>query len=373
MKLTLGQLRVLVEQLLIEEEEDKNKSQDDDQVPDELPDVSQGPTAMVAFLNSPAGQDPRVRELLKSGRKDGNKNDESAKIAETSPTVGSLVPTQREIELTKSIAYPLARFESMKGYIGGGVHQVGPTPIVTSGNLIIDGHHRWSSLFSITGPKGQIKAFDISLPETDAASVLAIVQAAIATTLGTSPVPEAKAGSSNILGKGENEIYHLLEESAGESGEAGVILSDDYVLSCINDPEVSKYFGIGAKKQAKKDKNKNLNAERRFMNGLLLFEKDKDNESSIRDAKRMIMSKVAKNLSLMEQPAPGSPPRVDMPQLDQAGGGIKGVLKKLSSGDVNYKAPFSPNDKNKKQVADGYRRNGVIIVERWQRLAGLLK
>lgn len=303
-------------------------------------DISKGPSSAIAWLNGP-GADPRVRALLNTGRKDGAPDDEAASVSETSKTLGELQPTQIEIELTKSIAFPLAKFDALKKMISGGVQRVGPPGndmIVTSGNLIIDGHHRWSSLFSVGGPEAQIAAIDIGLPETDAASVLAIVQTAIASTLTSGdPVPKAKAGGMNILGKGKDELVRMITSAyKGGGGEAGAILTDEFVEQCIADKEVSSHFGLEGKKD-------------------------------VEAARAAIIDKVADNLSQMAAPAEGSPPRVDMPQLDKADGGVEGALNKLKSGKVNYKPPFN--------VVKGKEEKGTQkeSVDRWQRLAGILK
>lgn len=303
-------------------------------------DVSKGPSSAIAWLNGP-GADQRVRALLNTGRKDGVPEDESANISETSKTLGGLQPTQIEIELTKSIAFPLAKFEALKKMISGGVQRVGPPGndmIVTSGDLIVDGHHRWSSLFSVAGPEGQIAALDINLPETDASSVLAIVQTAIASTLTKGePVPKAKAGGMNILGKGKSELSKMITSAyEGGGGEVGAILTDDFVQKCIDDEQVSSHFGLEGKE-------------------------------SVEDARAAIIDKVADNLSMMNPPAAGSPPRVDMPQLDKAAGGVEGALNKLKTGKVNYKPPFTVVKKDNETATQ------KESVERWQKLAGLIK
>lgn len=315
--------------LVFEGEEKSDKGKEDVDL-----DIKKGPSSAVAYLNGP-GADKRVRALLDAGKDDGNPDDEAAKVSESSATIGDLIPTQIEIELTKSIAYPLSKFDSLKKMISGGVQKIGPAGndmIVKSGNLIVDGHHRWSSLFSVAGPSGEIAAIDVTLPEKDAASVLAIVQTAIATTLDGA-VPKAKAGGMNILGKGKDELKKLIESAAGKGGEAGEILSDEFVQKCIEDDQVSSHFDL---KDAKE----------------------------VKAAREKIIDKVAENLSQMKQPAEGSPPRVDMPQLDKAGGGVQGVMDKLASGDVNYKPPFA------KESAS---TDGAVLVERWQKLAGIIK
>jgi len=338
MKLTESQFRKFisreVRRVLREDQGDEEK------ISTKL-DISKGPTAALAFLNGP-GADPRVRALLNAGKKDGAPSDEAAKVTTGAATIGELVPTQVEIELTKSIAYPLSDFASMKKMISGGVQRIGAEGndmIVKSGNLIIDGHHRWSSLFSVAGPEGKIAAIDVGMPESDAASVLAATQVAIAATLTNGePVPKAKAGGMNILGKGKDELFKLIMSAAGKGGEGGEILSEDFVKQCMEDAAVAAHFKIDA-------------------------------SASPEDAKKKIIATVAANLSQMNQPAAGAPPRVDMPQLDKAKGGVKGVLSKIASGEVNYKAPFK--DKGTKTKQESVQRGN--LVERWQRIAGLVK
>lgn len=323
------------------EDEDKG----DADAPKKL-DVAKGPSSAIAYLNGP-GADARVRALLNSGRLDGEPEDESADIKETSKTLGDLQPTQIEIELTKSIAFPLSKFEFLKKMISGGIQRVGPKgndTIVTSGNLIIDGHHRWSSLFSVTGPEAQIAAIDVALPEKDAGSVLAIVQTAIASTLTKGePVPKAKAGGMNILGKGKDELVKLITSAAGKGGEAGEILSDEYVKQCMEDKQVNAHFGL-------------------------------EGATEVEAARTKIIDKVADNLSQMAAPAEGSPPRVDMPQLDQASGGVQGALANLQKGKVNYKPPFKTVEKKPvEKQAESSKRDGDVLLERWHKLAGLIK
>lgn len=353
-------LKSLLPQLF--EEEDKKGDSDV-----EL-DISKDPSAAVKYLNGP-GADKRVRALLAAGTEDGDIDDESAKYKEGSASIGNLVPTQVEIELTKSIGYPLSKFDSLKSMIAGGVQRIGPSGndmIVTSGNLIIDGHHRWSSLFSVAGPGGEIAAINVELKEKDAASVLAIVQTAIAATL-SGAVPKAKAGGMNILGKSEKEIAGLIRKAyESGQGEAGPILTDEFVESCLQDDGVIKHFdlekvkgsfGIGNVKDAKKKSDKTKTES-------LIREKAELNRKALVAAREIIINKVANNLSQMNQPAEGAPPRVDMPQLDKAGGGVMGALDKIASGEVNYKAPF-------KKESSSYE--GEVLLERWKKLAGIIK
>jgi len=301
-----------------------------------MPDPSQGPGKMKDFLNGP-GSDSRVREVIAAGREDGSIDDEAAAPQETSKRIGDLAPTQLDIDLTKSIAFPLSRFDSLKKMISGGTQRIGPPgndTIVINGGIIVDGHHRWSGLFSVAGPDGQIAAFDLGLPEKDAASTLAAAQAGIAATLdGGEPVPSAKVKpGTNILGKSQEDIANMIRSFVGKKSQAGEILSDEFAQMAIDDDAVASHFDI-------------------------------DRDSTAEDAKEAIIEKVASNLAAMSQPAEGSPDRTDMPQLDKAKGGVEAVVGALSQGEVNYKQPIAQESKES---------NSDLVLERWQKLAGLI-
>jgi hypothetical protein len=60
-----------------------------------------------------------------------------------------------------------------------------------------------------------------------------------------------------------------------------------------------------------------------------------------------------------------------MPQLDKAGGGVRGVVNALGKGKVNYNEPFAPEGTGKNESRR--RSNDQVILERWQKLAGLIK
>lgn len=303
-------------------------------------DVSKGPTETLKFLNSPEGRDPRVRAVLGAGLDDGSEKDESALLKATAVAVGGLVPTQIEIELMKSISWPLANIKQLKSMVAPGVHKIGPPgndKIFRSGKLIIDGHHRWSSLFSVTGPGGKIASINLAIPENDAKKVLASMQVAIAATFtGGEEVPNSKAGGNNILGKSKEEIAKMIAGAKGKKSEAGVVLSDEFVQACIGDPAVRKHFGL-------------------------------KEGGDISDATNRIISVVSENLSHMKQPAEGAPPRTDMPQIDKAKGGVEAVAKALSSGEVNYKAPFE------EETNESAESDDELVMERWLKLSGLLK
>lgn len=310
-------------------------------VADELEKAKSTPGDMKAFLNGPA-KDPKIRKLLSFGRGDGQPDDEKMSVSKTGIPVASLKPTQNEIEFGKSVGWPLANLKTMQKIVAGGTIAIGPSDndsIVASGDLIIDGHHRWSSIFAIN-PGASVSAYDITMPTDDAGEVLALTQLAIGATLqGGEPVPDARAGGFNILGAGKDQIYDEIINHVDKTIEsaAGPILGEEVVKQFISDGNISKYFGLKP-------------------------------DMSVEDAREKIAEKVSDNLSNLPGPAAGSPPRVDMPQLDKAEGGVQGVLSNIKQGSVNFEDPLLPG-----QQKESVNRRDNRIMERWQRLAGILK
>jgi hypothetical protein len=338
-KISAKQLRSLIlaetKKLTEEELDTKAEAMSDDEAAKAIEDniEGKGVVSVVDFLNSPAGQDEKVRSLLRKGTEDGDVGDEKVSVGSATPKVASMVPTQNEIDLMKSISFPLASISALDNAMGSTV-EIGD--IIASGEHIIDGHHRWSSVASVN-PDAGLKVIDLGLPG-DAAEKLAVAQVAIAAQpeVGTAPVPRATTGgaNNNILGKGASEIADMVKSAAGMSSKAGVILNDE-ILDHIKS-NYADNFGLSG-------------------------DESKD------EAIEKIADKVGKNLAGMK--AGEGPPRAYMPQFT---GGETGpslstdaVLGTLQGGGANYKTPV---------VSEGSQKTtDDLIVERWQKLAGLLK
>ena len=325
-----------------------------EQVLQKMPDPKEGPATMKAFLNGP-GADPKVRAFLSAGEIDGAKVDEKIPYKDTGKRVGDLQPTQSEIEFMNSVSYPLTAPGAITESRAGGVQKIGPPEnnrIITCGNIIIDGHHRWSSFMSTAGPDGQIAAYDLQITGKTAPELLAIAQVAIAASAPI-PVPDATAGELNILGKSKDDIKKMIIDSFGKPNEKGkTILSDAVVESIAIDDKLVK------------DANLDAGAVKKFLesNG-----KDKASKQKIGEG---IADFMAGNLAQMKQPAQGSPPRIEMPQLDKASGGVDTVLAMLDAGNVNFKPSFVDPNAVKKESVNSRDR---MIMERWNKLAGLIK
>ena len=331
--LILSEIRILAEQ----DKEDKGKDDastisDEEAVKaieDNIP--GKGVTDVVDFLNSPLGTDPKVREFIRKGSEDGDPSDEQITVGSGSPKVGNMVPTQNEIDLMKSISFPLSSIDALDNAMGSSV-AIGD--IIASGEHIIDGHHRWSSVASVN-PDASLKVIDLGLPGS-ADTKLAVAQVAIAAQpkVGTKPVPKATTAgaANNILGKSAGAIKEMILARVGESSEAGELLNDE-IVNHIKTKYANK-FGIG----------------------------EGDDMETVREK---IANTVGKNLAAMK--AGEGPERAYMPQFTGGDTGpsldARDVMGTLSRGDANYKEPIKQEAK---------RQYGVIL-ERWQKLAGLLQ
>ncbi|MBO66887.1 MAG: hypothetical protein CL398_01125 [Acidiferrobacteraceae bacterium] len=292
--------------------------------------------SVVDFLNSPAGQDPKVRKALASGAEDGAPGDEVITVNEDAkPSVGDMVPTQNEISLMKSIGFPLSTLKSVKDVETGDITGRGGK-IVSSGQLVIDGHHRWSSTWAVAGPDAKINAVDIGLPGSSPLNKLATAQVAIAATIdpNSGKLPSASAEnvddegnplpSDNILGKEAPEIAKMILDREGQAvPKADVLLGPEYLEKIKLVPEAQKYWGL------KPDMTPD-------------------------QVKGTIVSAVAGNLSQL--PPPQGPERDYMPQFD--GGdthdgqvSLGAVTQKMQSGDVNYKSKFE--ESKRPRVTEG--------------------
>ena len=120
------------------------------------------------------------------------------------PTVGDLEPTQNEIDIDKSLKFPLTNADSARICLKGGVIAVAGKRIVTGGGgkFIIDGHHRWSQVCALN-PEAKIAAIDLS-DIKNPIKALKATQLGIAADLGK--VPTAKVKGSNLLKIGKDAL-----------------------------------------------------------------------------------------------------------------------------------------------------------------------
>jgi len=301
---------------------------------------------IVQFLNSSEGQDQKVRDKLASGANDGNPSDEVMEVGVETLPVLKLKPSQSQIGLPNSIGFAFTSKGKKVGALEAALKgNVNSTEIVACGdgidnNFIIDGHHRWSSAIAVNPAANITVSF---IKGDDAFKVLSICQLAIATYKPGKLPSNTSEPDTNLLTMSADAIAQYAKDNVGKvvDEKAGSPLLTDDILDFL----AGQGYG-GA--SATDDRDTKL---------------DK------------ICTKIGENCKKV--PTPGdAPDRVHMPQFDPKSGGptLDQVKDKFTGGQLNFKDPVGSSGGGKQQVtAESWDRQGAVVVERWQRLAGLIK
>jgi hypothetical protein len=150
--------------------------------------------------------DPKFKEAIKS-----LSDKYPINFKTVNPIVGELKPTQNEIDVDKSLKFPLSSAESAEVCLKGAVIAVAGKRIITSGEgkYIIDGHHRWSQVCAIN-PNAKIAAIDLT-DIKDPFNALKATQLGIAADLGKVPVAEVKG--TNLITIGRDDLVAYVEKN----------------------------------------------------------------------------------------------------------------------------------------------------------------
>jgi hypothetical protein len=216
--------------------------------------------------------------------------------------------------------------------------------ITTDGNVVLDGHHRWSQAFMLN-PECSVNVVFADAAGLSADETLKAVHLAILAKTDQDKTKSASGG--NLFQASDADIVGYfdapekwIDPKTGEEADSGVA---PYVYAVMKTNNITDPV---AGKQAAVDR---------------------------------VKAAIAKCSATV---VPGAPPRDAMPQADKKTNPISanGVLKALSRGEINYNEPFIPKGaKLSKRVrvvkkADESVSNGdEMIMERWQKLAGLIK
>ena len=151
-------------------------------------------------------KDPKFIDAIKSLSDKHPLNFKSA-----APKVGDLQPTQNEIDVDKSLKFPLTNADSARICLKGGLIAVAGKRIITGGGgkFIIDGHHRWSQVCALN-PEAKIAAIDLS-DIKDPMKALKATQLGIAADLGK--VPTAQVEGNNLLKMGKDALISYVEKT----------------------------------------------------------------------------------------------------------------------------------------------------------------
>ena len=326
-----------------------------------------GPAATRAYLDSEEGSSEELRALLLKPQpeSDGASSDDVVKVGTASGPAMGFMPTQNEIDLMKSVSFPLGSVQTLVNAITTGPIAKG---IVTSGNLIIDGHHRWSGAIGIGGENAQIQGQSVEWPGQNTAEMLAAAQIAIAAKLGPGKsIPSQSEGfDTNILGKGAAGIATMILKNVNKKtdpGAPGALLNDEMMKQLANSP---KYTGtkivldwLGMKAVTGKGKTPDSVAPDEIYFGTNYDDESAEGQRTIDQLRRAIAEKVGQNLASLPANSE-APERKDMPQFDTKVGGppLKTITGDLSGGKFNVSPPFAKESKIQKRL-DNYLKESI--------------
>tara|TARA_Y100001970_G_scaffold293595_1_gene441457 strand:+ start:2320 stop:3384 length:1065 start_codon:yes stop_codon:yes gene_type:complete len=328
--------------ILFEGDDEKYSLGDEEQTAAAVSKAAQSGPAEVRDLVDNT-DDPELLKKVLQGDYDEKKDDDVVEIdGASSVSVGSLIPTQKEIDMMQSVGWPLSDIGTLEKMISSKT-STAPGSISVSGGEVIDGHHRWSGIWAISEKEGNVSAQEIDLPGSNTSEKLAGAQLAIAAYKDPNLPQPSKSDpfTTNIMGKSAEEIAKMIKDNKGKQTDEdapGAVLNDQFLKDVAESETAAEWAGFSVG----------------------------DSEEVIIDA---IAKKVGANLSTL--PANKSAPdRADMPQFDHESMGNKKKVKSdiyagLQSGKFNVDEPIQPESVQSK--AD------QIISERWQKLAGLIK
>lgn len=174
-------------------------------------------------------KDPKLSHFLLGGHKDGNPRDEIVAVKKASFAASALFPTQSEIDLSKSVKWPLSNPSKAVNILAGAAGTLGSPLVTANGKYVIDGHHRWSQVACLN-PAATIDCIDITVgggPEM----ILKMVHAVIAGVMKSVPSAEVKPGMN---------IYSMtFQQIVAAFASPQVPMGPDFVQACLGKLEVT--------------------------------------------------------------------------------------------------------------------------------------
>lgn len=155
--------------------------------------------------------DPKFVRFIQMGIRDGVKEDDIVNFSQGFGTCLKLIPTQSEIDIDKSLAFPMKiEKDSQKilAMLNGGQFSPGG-PIVTccDKKYVIDGHHRWSQLYCMN-PMNQIGLVNMNSPKfkPNPKGAVEALKTALIGSVALGTYSQQTVDSGNLLTMGEGPV-----------------------------------------------------------------------------------------------------------------------------------------------------------------------
>ena len=187
-------------------------------------------------------EDPKAKALLEDGF-GGDLGDTKLTFSVKNIPVSQLMPTQKEIDLDKSLKYALTNERSFKRTFSNPIEI--NKPIVTfRQNYVIDGHHTWLQAITLN-PNGKILSFNYD-GDISPIQMLKAVQGTIAAVKAEDNSNNGKLPSNKVKGQNffddnfnRKKIHTYLEDTFDES------LTDvycKYIDKCRDKKDIIQYL-----------------------------------------------------------------------------------------------------------------------------------
>lgn len=272
------------------------------------------PSRFPMDLSSAAGKaGEEAEKLVTGGNDDGASGDDEVKAQAGSLPCKVLKPSQSSMNIEKACAFAIAAILKVKPFPSGPGGDLGA--IITSDNHIMDGHHRWIAS-GMVDPDAEVGGFIVEFPAKQMIAALNMITVKLGITQG-------KPGSGGFDQFNEEGISEVLKKFASEG-----------VWATGGDPA------------------KVVEACEQFTGAT--------GDAAVEAAAK----KMAENVSQLTLSVPdGFPSRPDMPVISKGKGHLDQAIELLRSGQVDLNEPY----------AESVSKKDDVIVERWNKLAGLLK
>ena len=261
-----------------------------------------------------AGEEAEL--LATGGEDDGDSEDDKVGAKAGNIAVSKLKPSQSSMNIEKACQFAICAILKVKPFPSGPGGDLGA--IITNDGHIMDGHHRWIATGMID-PKASVGGYIVDFPAKEMIAALNMITVKLGITSG-------KDGSGGF----------------DQFNEAGILEQ----LQTL----VKKGFW-GADAEQCQAACEEWTTE--------------EGEAAIASAAK----KMGENVTHLTLSVPGGfPERPDMPVISKGKGHLKQAIELLQKGAVDLNEPYA-----EKKEESQHRSSDDVIIENWQRLAGLTK
>lgn len=256
-------------------------------------------------------------ELAKVLATTGQGDADAVKAGDISKPADTLKASQTTMDFGKFVGMAIQMLGKMGKFSGGAGGDLGA--IVSNDGHIMDGHHRWAATLMVD-PKADVKGLGINLPGEKLVGVLNVWTA--------SKGQKGKPSDTNLADLTGDKVAAKFKEMCEAGG--GFLPDPDKILDAF------KKEGYDSLDKAADHVKKNWDstAKQRTVEGWM-------------------------------------PPKVDMPAIEPEQ--LPDVKSDITSGKMDINPDYSKEVKDATGKTESISRKDSVVMERWQKLAGILK